>query len=167
MKPASLQDWKLRASLGATATICIAVILASFANPHLLKNVIETSWVLPAFLIIFFGRGALGLVVFFHPVRPKSARTIKAAFWRDAWLSDRIKARHPIAAAVLGGSIVAFAGMNMALIVAGIVAALFAPVAMSSLVQSFVLIVWVSILVRLVGSGILLVMEAASNREVA
>jgi hypothetical protein len=151
-----------RFGLAMAALISLAITLAACFQSDLLARILQVGWAVPLFLGLLAAQALLAALFFVHPVRPRSTRSLKAFLWRDDWLSERLKMRHPDGMAALGGMLVGFTVAAGSLVLLAILAAVAAPALLSPLVTSFVVVAWTSVAFRIVGSGILIAGEAAS-----
>jgi hypothetical protein len=88
----------------AIATVC-AIFLISMLQADLLGGLIQQGAFLPIFGTILLVRVVVGTISFFGRERPAETRTVCAFFYRDKWLSDRLRESQRRSVLALGSSL--------------------------------------------------------------
>lgn len=96
-----------------------AIFLASMLQANLLVWIIDKKVTFPILGGSFLFRAIVGIIAFFGSGRPRGTRTFLAFFYRDKWLSDRLRVTQPRSVIAVGFSLVFF---KLAMVV-GIIAA--------------------------------------------
>ena len=148
----------------ALLTVC-AIFVASILHANLLGWIIGRGLFLPVFGGLLLVRAIVGIISFFDRERPAETRTIRAAFFRDKWLHDRLKVSQPRLVVTFGLSLVF---LNLAMFGAITLSALcvfFHLMSLGQAVSMFVVGTMVLISLKAIAGGTLLLRQLQTDRR--
>ena len=153
----------MRASIGIAALVVAIVFAIAYLVHQPFYWLIDKGFFVSIVGVAIVSRVLLGSLTLLHPERPRDTRTFRAAFIKDSWLGARVLLRQPQACLALGASTLVMKVAATVLMIATFALVVFHLPGVAQTGNSFVILIWLVIIVQSVGGSLLLLPEVRSS----